>query len=139
MKKIFLSLAVFISLGLVIAYGAKKIYLQPIKFMSLKKVCKRWGELPLVVEEFRTSGENRAVRAKMACSLLKNQEKYIGMESQKVREIFGPQSGYFFSESFPTYLINKATKKDRNVWQILFFVDGERKVSKIVVHKNCCY
>ena len=139
MKKIFLIVVGLVFLCLALAFGAAKMYLQPIKFMSFKKVCSRWGEAPLDVEKFRASGENRSVRAKMACSLLKNQNQYIGTDSQKIREIFGPQSGYFFSESFPTYLINRATEKDRNVWQILFFVDEEHKVSKIVVHKNCCY
>ncbi len=139
MKKIFLSIGVFIAFCLALAYGAAKIYLQPMDYMSLKEVCRRWGEQPLDLAKFKASGEDRSVRAKMTCSLLKNQKKYIGLDSQKIREMFGPQSGYFFSESFPTYLINRAEKKDRNVWQILFFVDGEHKVSEIVVHKNCCY
>ena len=75
----------------------------------------------------------------MTCSLLKNQKKYIGLDSLEIRKRLGDYSGYFFSESFPAYIINDPTEKDRNVWQILFFVDGEHKVSKIVVHKNCCY
>lgn len=139
MKKIILALNIVVALFLSISYGAAKTYLQPVEYMSLKKVCHRWGDRPLDTEKFKTSGKNRSVRAKMTCSLLKNQKKYIGLSSKKIKKIFGDYSGYFFSESFPTYIINKATKKDRNVWQILFFVDGKHKVSEIVVHKNCCY
>ena len=144
MKKIFLSLGVFIIFGLVFAYGAAKIYLRPMKYMSLKKVCHRWGDEPFDEAKFKAAGEDRAVRAKMSCSLLKNQKRYIGLDSLEIRKRLGDYSGYFFSESFPAYIINKAGEqdrgeKDRNVWQILFFVDGDHKVSEIVVHKNCCY
>ena len=75
----------------------------------------------------------------MTCSLLKNQKKYIGLDSLEIRKRLGGYSGYFFSEAFPVYIINDPTEKDESVWQILFFVDGEHKVSEIVVHKNCCY
>ena len=139
MKKVDLILCVFIALCLSIAYGVKKLYLQPMELMSLKEVCRRWGKQPLDVAKFKAAKNNRSVRAKMACSLLKNQKKYIGWDSLKIRETFGDGSGYFFSESFPTYLINKPKEGNREVWQILFFVDGNHTVSEIVVHKNCCY
>ena len=139
MKKIVLGLSIIASFFLSISYGSIKTHLQPMEYMSLKKVCQRWGEQPLDTAKFKASGKNRSIRAKMTCSLLKNRKKYIGLDSREIKKIFGNYSGYFFSESFPTYLINSAKKGDRNVWQILFFVDGKRKVSKIVVHKNCCY
>ena len=124
-----------------VVYGVAKMYIRPMAYMSLKKVCKRWGEEPFNEAKFKsaTGNEGEPIRAKMTCSLLKNQKKYIGINSLEIKKRLGDYSGYFFSESFPTYIINKATKKDRNVWQILFFIDGEHKVSKIVVHKNCCY
>lgn len=130
--------AVFLSAGYA-AVNLAKSYIRPVEFMSLKKVCRRWGRQPLDEAKFKASGEDRSLRAKMACSLLKSQRKYIGMDSYKIREALGPPSGYFFSEAFPTYLINKAAKKGDDVWQLLFLIDNEQKVSKIVVHKNCCY
>ena len=139
MKKIIAVWGGIIALCFSIAYGVTKMYLQPMEFMSLKQVCHRWGERPLDAEKFKASDKDRDIRAEMACSLLKNQNKYIGRDSLEIKKIFGDYSGYFFSEAFPTYLINKVEKGDRNVWQILFFVDGEHKVSEIVVHKNCCY
>ena len=139
MKKIFLSIGIFIVFCLALAYGAAKMYLRPVEYMSLKKVCRRWGEQPFNEAKFKAAGENRAVRAKMTCSLLKNQKEYIGLDSLEIRKRLGDYTGYFFSESFPAYIINRSAEKDRNVWQILFFVDGDHKVSEIVVHKNCCY
>ena len=139
MKKAILILGAFIVFSFVLAYGAAKLYLRPVAYMSLKKVCKRWGDQPLDEAKFKSAGEDRSVRAKMTCSLLKNQQRYIGLDSLEIRKRLGDYTGYFFSESFPAYVINRAEEKDRNVWQILFFVDGEHKVSEIVVHKNCCY
>ena len=139
MKKLFLIVGVLIVFCLVFAYGAAKIYLRPMEYMNLKKVCKRWGDQAFDESKFKAAGENRAVRAKMACSLLKNQKKYIGLDSIEIRKRLGDYSGYFFSESFPAYIINQATEKDKNIWQILFFVERDHKISEIVVHKNCCY
>ncbi len=139
MKKIFLISGVFIVFCIALIYAVAKIYLRPMEYMSLKKVCRRWGDRPFDEAKFKTAVENRTIRAKMTCSLLKNQKMYIGLDSLEIRERLGDYSGYFFSESFPAYIINEATEEDRNVWQILFFVDEDHKVSKIVVHKNCCY
>ena len=140
-KKVFIILAFVIVVFSVLAYGVAKMFIRPMDYMSTKKVCKRWGEEPFNEAKFKsvTGDEGEPIRAKMTCSLLKNQNKYIGVDSLEIRKRLGDHSGYFFSESFPAYIINQATEKDSNVWQILFFVDGDHKVSEIVVHKNCCY
>lgn len=142
MKKVLL-IAVLTAVLLSAGYVAAKLtknYIRPVEFMGLKKACLRWGEQPLDEAKFKTSGEDRSLRAKMTCSLLKNQKKYIGMDNYKIREILGPPSGYFFSEAYPTYLINKAGERGGDdVWQLLFLIDKDQKISKIVVHKNCCY
>ena len=142
MKKVLLGAALtaaFLFAGYVAAKLIKD-YIRPVEFMSLKKVCRRWGEQPLDEAKFKASGEDRSLRAKMTCSLLKNQKKYIGADSYKIREILGPPSGYFFSEAYTTYLINRAGEMGKeDVWQILFLIDRDQKISKIVVHKNCCY
>ncbi len=79
--------------------------------MSLKKVCKTWGSAPLDIAKFKQAGENEAIRAKMACSLLKNQKKYIGKDTSEMRKLFGDYSGYYFSDMIPTYFIEIAKKK----------------------------
>ena len=119
-------------------YAAKN-YLRPVEFMSLKKVCRLWGERPFNEAKFKAAGEDKNIRAKMTCSLLKNQARYIGLDSLEIRKRLGGYSGHFFSESFPTYLINDVEKRGEDVWQILFLIDDEQKISKITVHKNCCY
>ncbi len=138
MKKLIWAVGILFIMAISIVYARKK-YFNPGEFMSLKEVCQRYGTKPLNVAEFKRAEEDRSIRAKMACSLLKNQKKYIGLDSSEIRNILGNYSGYYFNESFPTYLINHAEKKGQDVWQILFLIDKEQKISKVVVHKNCCY
>ena len=57
MKKIFIILGIVISLFFILAYGAKQ-YIRPMKYMSTKKVCKRWGEEPFDEVKFKSAGDN---------------------------------------------------------------------------------
>ena len=113
--------------------------LWPVEFMPLEEVCRRYGDQALDEEKFRMAGDNEPIRSKMACSLLKNQKKYVGKDILEIREIFGDWTGHFFNESFPAYLIDSAEKHGKNSWQLLFLLNHKEKISKIVVHKNCCY
>ena len=106
--------------------------------MSQKEVCKRWGEEPFSAEKFKANKE-ASTRAKMACSLLKNQKMYIGIDSGEIRNILGDYSGYYFNEAFPTYFIQRAKKMGDDSWQLVFLIDRQERVAKIVVHKNCCH
>ena len=109
--------------------------------MSIKKVCKKWGKAPLDVSKFKFAKGNKdeeAIRAKMTCSLLKNQKQYIGKSTLEIRKLFGNYTGHYFSEMYPAYIIETAKTKEENTWQIVFFINRQRKISKIVVHKNCC-
>lgn len=115
-----------------------KDFLQSEEFMSVGDVCQRWGDGPLDLAAFRAAQDDEPVRAAMACSLLKTQDDYVGMHMREIRPLFGEYTGYFFSEAQPTYLIEIAQTKEEESWQILFFNDLDRKIRKIVVHKNCC-
>ncbi|MCY4321235.1 MAG: hypothetical protein OXC37_02355 [Bdellovibrionaceae bacterium] len=109
--------------------------------MSIKKVCKKWGNNILDVSKFKSVAGNKdeeAIRAKMTCSLIKNQKQYIGKNTLEIRKSFGNYTGHYFSDIYPTYIIQTAKTNKQNTWQIVFFIDRKRKVSKIVVHKNCC-
>ncbi|MDE0152098.1 MAG: hypothetical protein OXK80_06375 [Bdellovibrionales bacterium] len=106
--------------------------------MSVEGVCEKWGETPFDLSKFKESGSNEFIRAKMACSLLKNQNKYYGIERHKIREIFGAYSGHYFKDVIPAYLIESAKTKDQDTWQIVFLSDKNYKIARIIVHKNCC-
>ena len=108
------------------------------EFMRIEKVCQRWGKTPLKVAKFKSADEDESIRAQMACSLLKNQQRYISKDRSEIRDLFGSYTGYYFSDMFPTYLIEIAETNEQDSWQIVFLINKEEKVSKIVVHKNCC-
>ena len=107
-------------------------------YLSVGEVCRRWGERPLVVAVFRSAEEDESTRAGMACSLLKNQDDFVGMHWLEIRPLFGNPTGYFDTEMVPTYMIETAKTRTQDAWQIVFLLNRDRKVSEVVVHKNCC-
>ena len=108
--------------------------------MSVGEVCRRWGERPLDIATFRAADADadESVRAAMACSLLRNQDDYVGMHRREIGPLFGYSTGYYYTESNYAYMIETAKTTAQDSWQIVFLLDRDRKVSEIVVHKNCC-
>lgn len=113
-------------------------FLRSFEFMSVGEVCARWGEGPLDVAAFRAAAGDEPARAAMACSLLRSQDDYAGMPVSEIRQLFGEYEGHFWNEVQPTYLIEIAETKADDSWQIVFLHDRDRRVTMIVVHKNCC-
>ncbi len=103
---------------------------------SIDEVCSLWGTTKFEIEKFKLKDE--PIRAKMACDLLRNQKKYIGKTKLEIRKEFGSHDGYYFTDSIPAYLIYLRKTKSEDSWQLVFLLDRIRKVSEIVVHKNCC-
>ena len=117
---------------------AFKEFLRSFEFMDVGEVCARWGEGPLDLAAFRAAAGDEPARAAMACSLLRSQDDYAGMPVSEIRRLFGEFEGHFWNEVQPTYLIEIAETKADDSWQIVFLHDRERRVTTIVVHKNCC-
>ena len=63
----------------------------------------------------------------MACSLLKSQDDYVGMHQLEIRPLFGNHTGYYYTESVPTYLIEIAKTRAQDSWQIVFLRDRDPK------------
>ena len=105
---------------------------------TLKKqqVCSKWGEVNFNAKKFREGDEK--VRAKMACSLLKNQKQFMGKDRYDIRKELGDHDGFYFTDMFPAYMIHTAKKIGEDSWQIVFLLNRDEKVSEIIVHKNCC-
>ncbi len=107
-------------------------------YLSARETCRRWGERPLDVATFRASEEDKSTRAAMACSLLRTQDDYVGMNRREILALFGNPDGYYYTEMQPTYLVEVAKTESQDTWQIVFLIDRDRKVYEAVVHKNCC-
>lgn len=78
------------------------------KTLSAKEVKKRWGEAAFDQERFKSG--DVASRATMAYSLITS-KKFLGLTAEEVRNELGRFDGHYFSESYPTYFIQKAKVK----------------------------
>ena len=96
-------------------------------FLSVSEVCRRWGERPLDVAAFRSAEGDEFPRAAMACSLLKNQDDYVGMDREESMKLFGNPTRFYITEFVPAYLIEVAKTRAHDSWQILFRIDLDRK------------
>lgn len=137
MKKIVISLLLIMIL-VPASYAFTKRILWRGKVLSTEDVCKRWGGTPFDQEKFKASKRDAGIKAKMACSLLKNQKQFIGKDGGEIRKLLGNYSGHYFSEMYPTYMIHYPKAEGDDAWQLLFLLNRERKISEIIVHKNCC-
>ena len=134
MKKLFVSIGFFLLLGYFALCIARHFWRGEV--LSLAQVSKRWGSL--VFDEVAFKNGSMEQKAKMASSLLKNQKQYIGIDRGVIRERLGNYDGYYFSDMFPTYMIEEGKTDQEDSWQIVFLLDRNEKVSEIIVHKNCC-
>lgn len=137
MKK--LILVFLVTVGLVYSlYATKKQDVSYGETISTENVCERWGNASMDLEKFKAATNDETVRAKMACSLLKNQKRFIGKSRPEIWEILGRHDGFYFNEMSPAYIIESAKTKDDSTWQILFRLDRNHRISGVVVHQNCC-
>lgn len=104
--------------------------------MSSKEVCQRWGEKDFNADQFKAG--DASVKASFACSLLKKQKQYRGLPLSEVRSTFGDYSGYYFSDMYPVYIIQRGKDRTEDTWQLVFLLTKDYQVSEIIVHKNCC-
>jgi hypothetical protein len=105
-------------------------------FLPASEVQKRWGELPFDAARFKVGDD--ALRAKMAVSMLKNPRSFLGKSSTEIREMLGGPTGHYRWDVNPAYMISEIGPPKPEAWQILFFLDKDRKVRELKVHRNCC-
>ncbi len=104
--------------------------------LSVSGVCKKWPGVDFKPELFQKGDQK--IRASMACSLVKKQSRYLGKDRSEVRKDLGNFDGFYFSDMFPTYMIERGKSRSEDSWQIVFLLDRHEKIAEVVVHKNCC-
>lgn len=132
MKKI-----LFIMIGIVIIFGyvyAKHIWKGEV--LPPAVVLEKWGKSDFDIEKFKANKPGD--RLKMAYSMVTS-KKFNGRTPLDVKKELGPPSGYYFSDSYLTYLLPETKPNENEIWQIVFLLNKERNISEVVVHKNCCY
>lgn len=135
MKEIFIRITGFVFLSALTTAALAFAYVES-KTMSLEDVKAKWGiEVATDYSKFKDSPY--PLKAKMAYSIM-NDKKLIGKSHKEIRDIFGPNDGYYFSDSVPTYIVQDGNGKDIDTWQLVFKMSREGKLRKVIMHKNCC-
>lgn len=104
--------------------------------MTADGAAKRWGSVEFDSSKFKT-GDTK-IRALMTSSLQKHENQFKGKSALEIRELLGPFDGFYFTDAYPTYLIQIGKSHSEDTWQIVFLLDDDRLVKKIIIHKNCC-
>lgn len=105
------------------------------KTMSATAVKKKWGSDKFDIAKFKSGSD--ITKSKMAYSLMTD-KTYIGKSYEEIREIFGPNDGFYFIDTYPTYIIQRGKNKTEDTWQLVFRMTNDYKVRDIIMHKNCC-
>ena len=106
------------------------------KTLSTNQVLKKWGNKTYIEAGFKTG--SAAQKAEMAYQILSKKNKYIGIDVDEVRKIFGSPDGFYFIDSYPAYILQEGKSYADETWQIVFLLNAEYKVRDVIVHKNCC-
>jgi hypothetical protein len=108
-------------------------------FIAPTKAQEKWGMQKLKPEEFKAATPGSPLRAAQAVAIVAAQ-LYVDGPMEKVKAELGPTDGFFLSEQFPVYEIQKATASDPEVWQLIFMPDADNRfVISVKIHKKCCY
>lgn len=129
-KVISILLIFILSLAGVVAYS----YLEQ-KTLSASEVKSKWGDQKADFKKFKDSSYE--VKAKMAYSIMTD-KTLIGKSYEEIRELFGENDGYYFSDTIPTYIVQRGKNKTDETWQLVFRMDNKYNVNEIFMHKNCC-
>lgn len=105
------------------------------KTMTVEQAGKKWGKKSFSEELFK-SGDMK-LRSEMAYALVSS-KKMLGLSPLELRARLGDFDGHYFSESYPTYLIQEAKRPGEESWQIVFLIDKDKKTKNAIIHKNCC-
>jgi hypothetical protein len=102
------------------------------KELSSQEATARWGQKLFAADKFKSGAPG--IRAQMAADIVKK-NLFSGKSVREVWAALGPHDGHFKSDVVPAYILNEDTN---DVWQLVFLVDMDRKVTKAVIYKNCC-
>jgi len=105
------------------------------KTMSARDVKAKWGSEKYDARKFKQGSYDD--KARMAYSIMSD-KSLIGRPFEEIREMFGENDGFYFRDTYPTYIIQRGKNHSEETWQIVFRMDKQFKVRDIIMHKNCC-
>ncbi len=105
------------------------------KTMSAQAVKTRWGSDSYDLKKFKEG--SYSVKSKMAYSIMSD-KTLINKSYEEIREMFGGNDGFYFIDTYPTYIIQRGKNHSEETWQLVFRMNNHFKVRDIIMHKNCC-
>jgi hypothetical protein len=105
------------------------------KTMSTDEVKARWGSEKYDAKKFKDGPYE--TRAKMAYSIMMD-KSLIQKPYDEIRQLFGPNEGFYFVDTYPAYIVQRGKNHSEETWQLVFRMDNSYKVRDIIMHKNCC-
>lgn len=134
MKAVLIGACVLFTAGI----GAAQIF-SPFEykqeFMDLKTAEKKWGHA--IFDEKKFLNGTIQDRASMAVDLI-SRKKFVGENLTEVQQKLGKNTGHFWSDFIPTFIIEDGASQQKDTWQIVFLPDSSRRVKEVRIHKNCC-
>ena len=118
MKKILASIVIVLAIIFSIGLYAQSFWGG--KTLSARDVKNRWGNEKLDIEKFKSGSYD--VKSKMAYSIITD-KSFIGKSYDDIRKTFGENDGFYFVDTFPTYIIQRGKNHSEETWQIVFRMD----------------
>jgi hypothetical protein len=134
MKNIIKVISILIVFTLSLLGVAAYSYLEQ-KILSASEVKAKWGDQKVDYKKFKESSYE--VKSKMAYSIMTD-KTLIGKSYEEIRGLFGENDGYYFSDTIPTYIVQRGKSNLEETWQLVFRMDKKYNVKEIFMHKNCC-
>ncbi len=104
--------------------------------LSAAKVKQKWGGSEKYTPELFKSG-SYLEKSKMAYSIMTDRS-LVNEPYERIRQLFGENDGFYFIDTYPTYIIQRGKNHSEETWQLVFRMNNQFKVRDIIMHKNCC-
>ncbi len=105
------------------------------KTMASKDVKLKWGHEKYDAEKFKAG--TYEVKSKMAYSIMTD-KSLINKSYEDIHGMFGENDGFYFIDTYPTYIIQRGKNHSEETWQLVFRMNNQYKVRDIIMHKNSC-
>lgn len=133
MKKFILSGAIALILGLSVALYAQSFWGG--KTMTAAEVKLKWGHEKYDAQKFKEGSYD--IKSKMAYSIMTD-KSLLKKTFEEIHEMFGENEGFYFIDTYPTYIVQRGKNHSEETWQLVFRMNNQYRVRDIIMHKNCC-
>jgi hypothetical protein len=111
-------------------------YIQQQYFIDINEAKKKWGQQEWSNKAWK--GASLDTKAALAVDILQN-KYFIGKKENEIIEALGRQTGFFYSDYIPAYIIQKGipgVQDKKETWQLVVFSNDEQVIEEIKIHRQ---